>query len=309
MFWEQLEQGVDFGSYVASAQITEPRALLDIIAANVSVDSDTTPTGTTLPSFMLSDDQLVVGEADLGHDAFAMAQVKKAIIVAFKMRGPECTTSRPPLCKLAAHAVVVVVYAGDEVLLQGVPDPVRPRWRPITFPAIAGRHSTEQAVQLVRRYGFGASTDTVHYQTVVTVCDGMRLAVYSAEVSKELARPGQTKITADGQGERDTRKGNWTEAHYVSTTRWAASNRLPSPMRALDRALIHGTMHVAMRLRSPGRSQIVYDIRRKQDLTYQTALQEMKDGAKVTCWSWWIWPAQFRNESSSTSKKDDGMPT
>ena len=29
----------------------------------------------------------------------------------------------------------------------------------------------------------------------------------------------------------------------------------------------------------------------------------MKDGAKVTCWSWWIWPAQFRNESSSTSKK------
>ena len=303
MFWEQLEQGVDFGSYVASAQITEPRALLDIIAANVSVDSDVAPTGTTLPSFMLSDDQLVVGEADLGHDAFAMAQVKKAIIAAFKLRGPECTTSRPPLCRLAAHAVVVVVYAGDEVLLQGVPDPVRPRWRPITFPAIAGRHSTEQAVQLVRRYGFGASTDTVHYQTVVTVCDGMRLAVYSAEVSKELARPGQTKITADGQGERDTRKGNWTEAHYVSTTRWAASNRLPSPMRALDRALIHGTMHVAMRLRSPGRSQIVYDIRRKQDLTYQTALQEMKDGAKVTCWSWWIWPAQFRNESSSTSKK------
>ena len=67
------------------------------------------------------------------------------------------------------------------VLLLGVPDPVRPRWAPISVTAKGGRHCGEQGVLAARDHGFSASVDSIYFHTVVTASEGVRVAVYSVE--------------------------------------------------------------------------------------------------------------------------------
>ena len=79
----------------------------------------------------------------------------------------------PPLCNEAVHTLVVVVHCGDEVLLLGVLDHVRPRWAPISVMAKGGQHCCEQGVHVAHDHGFSTSVDNIYFHTIVIASEGV----------------------------------------------------------------------------------------------------------------------------------------
>ena len=55
------------------------------------------------------------------------------------------------------------------------------------------------------------------------------------------------------------------------------------------------------RKRSTHSEQTLRKFRQKYKQTHATATREIEAGRKRTCWSWWIWPTNYRAGASGTS--------
>ena len=51
------------------------------------------------------------------------------------------------------------------------------------------------------------------------------------------------------------------------------------------------------------KEDVIAEMVKKYRSTHSSALEEIRNGRKQSCWSWWIWPTNYKPGSSGMSMK------
>ena len=115
------------------------------------------------------------------------------------------------------------------------------------------------------------------------------------EISASAANnvPNSNASTSDSE-QSDSSTGS------ISTTHIPRAAKI-SP-KATTQAASHSTSNQVGGCANTHAEQTLQIFRQKYKQTHAAAMEEIKDGHKRTCWSWWIWPTNYRPGASVSSR-------
>ena len=145
-------------------------------------------------------------------------------------------------------------------------------------------------------------------ESTATSDDRMPILVKCSEPDSETESDSEDDPMIQEADELETIQNTVPNSDYNTATKpanYASTTHIPRAATISPKATTQATSHSA-RTQVDGcanthAEQTLQIFRRKYKQTHAAAMEEIKAGHKRTCWSWWIWPTNYRPGASVNS--------